>query len=112
MGRPVEIATVVDLAQLRDSNLAAKQGRSPMRCPKCHAHSVVTLNSRGTDGGRTIRRRRACTTCNHRWTTFEVENLPPPQVPQEIVHLFALASEQDKETLLALARHLVKASLP
>ncbi len=42
-----------------------------MRCPYCrHADSRV-VDSRETDDGRAIRRRRACTACSRRFTTVE-----------------------------------------
>ncbi|HEY8417540.1 MAG TPA: transcriptional regulator NrdR [Limnochordales bacterium] len=42
-----------------------------MRCPYCHhAHSKV-LDSRATDEGASIRRRRECERCGRRFTTYE-----------------------------------------
>ncbi|HEX6970722.1 MAG TPA: transcriptional regulator NrdR, partial [Limnochordia bacterium] len=48
-----------------------------MRCPFCgHADSRV-LESRPTDEGAVIRRRRACQRCDERFTTYErVETTP------------------------------------
>jgi transcriptional repressor NrdR len=44
-----------------------------MTCPECkHPASTVT-DSRPTNKGRRIRRRRECCACKHRWTTEEVE---------------------------------------
>lgn len=40
-----------------------------MRCPKCKGDSRVT-DSRLTN--KALRRRRACTSCGHRWTTYEL----------------------------------------
>ena len=42
-----------------------------MRCPKCHHNSSRVIDSRQTDDGRTIRRRRECENCGFRFTTFE-----------------------------------------
>ncbi|EOT43227.1 MULTISPECIES: transcriptional regulator NrdR [Enterococcus] len=42
-----------------------------MRCPKCHHNSSRVVDSRQTDDGRTIRRRRECENCGFRFTTFE-----------------------------------------
>ncbi len=41
-----------------------------MRCPICQADTKVT-NSRNADQGRTIKRRRWCTSCGRRFTTYE-----------------------------------------
>ncbi len=48
-----------------------------MRCPFCkHADTKVT-DSRATDDGRAIRRRRECQSCGRRFTTYEmVEEAP------------------------------------
>jgi transcriptional repressor NrdR len=48
-----------------------------MRCPSCgHAEDRV-VDSRATREGQAIRRRRECTHCGHRFTTYEyIENLP------------------------------------
>ncbi len=42
-----------------------------MRCQMCHSEDTKVIDSRSAEGGRAIRRRRECTTCNHRFTTFE-----------------------------------------
>lgn len=42
-----------------------------MICPKCHKNSTRVLDSRETEGHRSIRRRRECEICEHRFTTFE-----------------------------------------
>ncbi|MEQ2877170.1 transcriptional regulator NrdR [Enterococcus asini] len=48
-----------------------------MRCPKCHHNSSRVIDSRQTDDGRTIRRRRECENCGFRFTTFErIEETP------------------------------------
>lgn len=41
-----------------------------MLCPICKADTKVT-NSRNADQGRTIKRRRQCTSCGRRFTTYE-----------------------------------------
>ena len=48
-----------------------------MRCPfRSHLESKV-IDSRPTDEGKSIRRRRECLACNKRFTTYEVmENIP------------------------------------
>ncbi|MEN8907266.1 MAG: transcriptional regulator NrdR [Clostridiales bacterium] len=48
-----------------------------MRCPFCNTDSDKVINSRPTDEGITIRRRRECLNCKKRYTTFEkVDNIP------------------------------------
>jgi transcriptional repressor NrdR len=41
-----------------------------MHCPRCHEPTRV-LESRSADDGHSVRRRRSCTSCAHRFTTFE-----------------------------------------
>ncbi|MFA7309132.1 MAG: transcriptional regulator NrdR [Patescibacteria group bacterium] len=41
-----------------------------MQCPLCQADTKVT-NSRETDSGRAIKRRRECTVCGQRFSTYE-----------------------------------------
>ena len=43
-----------------------------MRCPKCDCQDDKVIDSRGSREGSTIRRRRECTACGHRFTTYEV----------------------------------------
>lgn len=48
-----------------------------MRCPYCKKSESRVLESRALDNGFTIRRRRECTSCNRRFTTYErVEDVP------------------------------------
>ncbi len=42
-----------------------------MRCPFCHADDDRVVDSRLTDDGTAIRRRRECNACNKRFTTYE-----------------------------------------
>ncbi len=42
-----------------------------MICPKCKHEDTRVLDSRETNAGKEIRRRRECIKCNHRFTTFE-----------------------------------------
>lgn len=48
-------------------------GRYPaaMRCPMCGVEDTRVIDSRPGDQGTTIRRRRACSGCGHRFTTYE-----------------------------------------
>ncbi len=42
-----------------------------MICPKCEHNDTRVLDSRETDGHKAVRRRRECSGCKHRFTTFE-----------------------------------------
>src|SRR5437016_12497543 len=42
-----------------------------MRCPKCGGQDDKVIDSRGSREGATIRRRRECISCGHRFTTYE-----------------------------------------
>jgi transcriptional repressor NrdR len=42
-----------------------------VRCPDCSALDDKVVDSRASDDGTAIRRRRECLTCGHRYTTFE-----------------------------------------
>jgi transcriptional repressor NrdR len=52
----------------------ASQG---VRCPSCSSVDDKVVDSRASDDGATIRRRRECLTCGRRFTTYErLEELP------------------------------------
>ncbi|MBG88770.1 MAG: transcriptional regulator NrdR [Verrucomicrobiales bacterium] len=42
-----------------------------MRCPKCGCQDDKVVDSRSSREGSTIRRRRECNKCSHRFTTYE-----------------------------------------
>lgn len=42
-----------------------------MRCPACHHLENRVLESRSAEGGQSVRRRRECLKCSHRFTTYE-----------------------------------------
>lgn len=42
-----------------------------MICPYCHASDDKVIDSRSSEGGRVIRRRRQCLKCKKRFTTYE-----------------------------------------
>jgi len=42
-----------------------------MRCPKCGCQDDKVIDSRASREGATIRRRRQCLACTHRFTTYE-----------------------------------------
>ncbi len=48
-----------------------------MRCPFCKADNDKVVDSRASEGGGAIRRRRECLECGRRYTTYErVEEIP------------------------------------
>ena len=48
-----------------------------MRCRYCHGTESKVVDSRPTDDGTSIRRRRECMSCGRRFTTYEkIETLP------------------------------------
>jgi len=51
-----------------------------MRCPFCGAHDTRVLDSRLANDGDQVRRRRECTVCKERFTTFEMVELVLPRV--------------------------------
>jgi len=46
-----------------------------MHCPRCKAEDTAVIDSRVAEDGRAIRRRRECPKCEHRFTTFERQEL-------------------------------------
>ncbi|MFH0769775.1 MAG: transcriptional regulator NrdR [Candidatus Peregrinibacteria bacterium] len=46
-----------------------------MHCPHCKANDTAVIDSRLSEEGRAVRRRRECPKCNHRFTTFERQEL-------------------------------------
>ncbi len=51
-----------------------------MRCPKCLCQDDKVIDSRSSKEGATIRRRRECTQCAHRFTTYEQIEYEPMMV--------------------------------
>lgn len=51
-----------------------------MHCPFCHADDTKVVDSRLTEDGSQVRRRRECIQCNERITTFETAELSLPRV--------------------------------
>ena len=48
-----------------------------MRCPFCSCEESKVIDSRPTDEGERIRRRRECISCQKRFTTYEIiESVP------------------------------------
>ncbi len=51
-----------------------------MRCPFCKADDTAVIDSRMSDDGDSVRRRRECKTCDKRFTTYERVELSMPLV--------------------------------
>ncbi|SFW23059.1 transcriptional regulator NrdR [Nitrosovibrio sp. Nv17] len=51
-----------------------------MKCPFCNADDTSVIDSRVSEEGNRIRRRRRCLTCDKRFTTYETVELRLPQV--------------------------------
>jgi transcriptional repressor NrdR len=46
-----------------------------MHCPHCKSQDTSVIDSRLAEEGRAVRRRRECTKCNHRFTSFERQEM-------------------------------------
>lgn len=46
-----------------------------MFCPRCKSQDTAVIDSRLADEGKSVRRRRECPKCEHRFTTFERQEL-------------------------------------
>ena len=51
-----------------------------MKCPFCGAVDTQVIDSRVSEEGDSIRRRRRCQVCNKRFTTYETAELRMPQI--------------------------------
>jgi transcriptional repressor NrdR len=51
-----------------------------MKCPFCASDDTQVIDSRVSESGDSIRRRRKCTACQKRFTTYETVELRLPQV--------------------------------
>ena len=51
-----------------------------MHCPFCGAQDTKVIDSRLVSDGHQVRRRRQCTVCSERYTTFEIAELVMPRI--------------------------------
>ncbi len=51
-----------------------------MRCPFCSAQDTRVVDTRLADEGEQVKRRRECTVCKERFTTFEIVELSLPRI--------------------------------
>ena len=54
-----------------------------MKCPFCKSDDTQVIDSRVSDDGDSIRRRRRCVSCSKRFTTYETVELRMPQVVKQ-----------------------------
>ena len=54
-----------------------------MKCPFCKGHDTQVVDTRESEEGDSIRRRRRCVSCDKRFTTFETVELRMPQVVKQ-----------------------------
>ena len=54
-----------------------------MKCPFCNSPDTQVIDSRVSDDGDSIRRRRKCADCAKRFTTYETVELRMPQVVKQ-----------------------------
>ena len=54
-----------------------------MRCPYCHHLDSKVVDSRPTEEGASIRRRRECIACGRRFTTYEQIEVVPMTVKKK-----------------------------
>jgi len=71
-----------------------------MRCPECDATENRVVDTRASRGGRAVRRRRECSVCGARFTTYEYVEERPIQVLKRS----GAVEEFDRAKLLASIR--------
>ncbi|ADL56349.1 transcriptional regulator NrdR [Gallionella capsiferriformans] len=54
-----------------------------MKCPFCKGHDTQVVDTRESEAGDSIRRRRRCVSCDKRFTTYEMVELRMPQVVKQ-----------------------------
>ena len=80
-----------------------------MKCPFCGADDTQVVDSRVSEEGDSIRRRRRCAACDKRFTTYETVELRLPQV----VKANGTREEYDEEKLrTGFSRALHKRPVP
>ena len=68
-----------------------------MKCPFCHHADTQVIDSRASDEGAVIRRRRRCLDCDKRFTTYERVELAMPT----LIKRGGMRAEYDREKLRA-----------
>ncbi|KAA0445243.1 MAG: transcriptional regulator NrdR [Candidatus Thioglobus sp.] len=81
-----------------------------MRCPFCQSDETKVLDTRLSDDGAQVRRRRECVDCQERFTTREVIDLNPPRLIKKDGTREAFDEEKMRSGMLkALEKRNVKA---
>lgn len=75
-----------------------------VRCPDCSAPDDKVVDSRASDDGSAIRRRRQCLTCGHRFTTFERVD----EAPLVVVKTTGARQPFDRDKVIAGVRAAAK----
>lgn len=45
-----------------------------MKCPSCKKDNISTIDTRQVEQRNSVRRRKKCQDCEHKWTTFEIND--------------------------------------
>lgn len=81
-----------------------------MRCPFCGADETQVTETRASDGGEALRRRRRCLHCEKRFTTYErVELVMPMVVKKDGLRTEFESSKLEASMALALRKRPVSA---
>lgn len=71
LGANITIALYVEIYAGLSSSLTFLRVGLPVRCPFCKEDHDKVIDSRSSENGRVIRRRRMCIACKRRFTTYE-----------------------------------------
>ena len=71
-----------------------------MKCPFCGCADTQVVDSRVSEDGSSIRRRRRCTSCDKRFTTFETAEVRMPQVVKTGGHRIEFDVEKVRTSFL------------
>ena len=71
-----------------------------MYCPYCHTEDTKVIDSRLVADGNQVRRRRDCSLCNERFTTFETVELAMPMVIKRDGHRESFSPENLKSGMM------------
>lgn len=80
-----------------------------MKCPFCFADDTSVIDSRVSEDGQKIRRRRRCQSCDKRFTTYEIVEL---RLPQVVKHDGSRAEFDRNKLLIGFKRALHKRPVP
>ncbi|TVR35795.1 MAG: transcriptional repressor NrdR [Nitriliruptor sp.] len=80
-----------------------------MRCPSCGKSEDRVVDSRPSDGGSAIRRRRECVACGGRFTTFERVELPELLVRKRSGHVLPFSRAKVLDGMVRAAKGRIPA---